>query len=68
MHGREIRRLIGAVERQGLTLVATEIYFKNGRAKVRLALGRGKKSHDKRAAMREADDKREMARAVKVHR
>ena len=37
-------------------------------AKVRLALGRGKKSHDKRAAMREADDKREMARAVKVHR
>ncbi len=66
LHAKEIRRLIGAVERQGLTLVATEIYFKKGRAKVRLALARGKKLHDKRADLREKDDKRDMARALKV--
>lgn len=68
LHQREIRRLIGAVERQGLTLVATEIYFKGGRAKVRLALARGKKLHDKRADLKEKDDKRDMARALKVPR
>ena len=68
LHNREISRLIGAVERQGLTLVAMEIYFKNGRAKVRIALGRGKKLHDKRQSMKEADDKREMGRAMKVNR
>jgi SsrA-binding protein len=66
LHQREIRRLIGAVERQGLTLVALELYFRRGRAKVQIALARGKKLHDKRASLREADDKREMARAVKV--
>ena len=68
LHGKEIRKLIGAVERQGLTLVATEIYFKGGRAKVRLALARGKKLHDKRADLKEKDDKREMSRALKVNR
>jgi len=68
LHQREIRRLIGAVERQGLTLVALELYFRRGRAKVRIGLARGKKLHDKRASLREADDKREMARAVKVRR
>jgi SsrA-binding protein len=68
LHGREIKRLIGAVERQGLTIVALELYFKRGRAKVRLGLARGKKTHDKRAAMREKDDQREMARAVKARR
>jgi SsrA-binding protein len=68
LHSREIKRMIGAVERQGLTLIALEIYFKRGRAKVRLGLGRGKKLHDKRADMKEKDDKREMARAVKVRR
>ena len=66
LHQRELRRLIGAVERQGLTLVALELYFRRGRAKVQIALARGKKLHDKRASEREADDKREMARAVKV--
>jgi SsrA-binding protein len=68
LHAKEIRKLIGAVERQGLTLVATEIYFKGGRAKVRLALARGKKLHDKRADLKEKDDKREMSRALKVNR
>jgi SsrA-binding protein len=68
LHSREIKKMIGAVERQGLTLIALEIYFKRGRAKVRLGLGRGKKLHDKRADLKAKDDKREMARAVKVTR
>jgi SsrA-binding protein len=68
LHSREIKRMIGAVERQGLTLIALEIYFKRGRAKVRLGLGRGKKLHDKRADLKEKADQREMARAVKVRR
>jgi SsrA-binding protein len=68
LHSREIKKMIGAVERQGLTLIALEIYFKRGRAKVRLGLGKGKKLHDKRADLKEKDDKREMARAVKVRR
>jgi SsrA-binding protein len=68
LHSREIKKMIGAVERQGLTLVALEIYFKRGRAKVRLGLARGKKLHDKRADLKEKDDRREMARAAKVRR
>ncbi len=68
LHSKEIKKMIGAVERQGLTLIALEIYFKRGRAKVRLGLGRGKKLHDKRADLKEKDDKREMARAVKERR
>ncbi|HVT39536.1 MAG TPA: SsrA-binding protein SmpB [Gemmatimonadaceae bacterium] len=68
LHGREIKRLIGAVERQGLTVVALELYFKRGRAKIRIGLARGKKTHDKRAAMKEKDDQREMARAVRGRR
>jgi SsrA-binding protein len=65
LHRREIRRMIGAVERQGLTLVALELYFKKGVAKVALALGKGKQLHDKRATERERDDAREMARVVR---
>lgn len=68
LHGREIRRLIGAVERQGLTLIALELYFRRGRAKVRIALARGKKLHDKRADLKKKADQRDMARAVKVRR
>jgi SsrA-binding protein len=66
LHRREIRRMIGAVERQGLTLVALELYFKRGVAKVALALGKGKKLHDKRATERERDDAREMARMTRT--
>jgi SsrA-binding protein len=66
LHRREIRRLIGAVERQGLTLVPLDLYFKRGKAKVTLALGKGKKLHDKRADARRKDDEREMARARRV--
>jgi SsrA-binding protein len=66
LHAQEIRKLIGAVERKGLTLVALELYFRDGRAKVRIGLARGKKLHDKRADARERDAKREMARALRT--
>ncbi len=65
LHKREIRKLIGGVERQGLTLVPLELYFKSGRAKLRLALAKGKKMHDKREDTRKRDAEREMARALR---
>jgi SsrA-binding protein len=65
LHRREIRKLIGAVERQGLTLVPLELYFKRGRAKVAISLARGKKVHDKRADERRREDERDMARAFR---
>ena len=63
LHRKEIRRLIGAVEQQGLTLIPLELYFKNGVAKVTLALGKGKQLHDKRDTERTRDAERDMARA-----
>lgn len=65
LHKREIRKLIGGVERQGLTLVPLELYFKGGRAKVRLALAKGKKLHDKRDDARRKDAERDIARAFR---
>ena len=64
LHRKEIERLIGAVEQKGLALVPLELYFRNGRAKVALALGRGKKLHDKREAARKRVAEREVARAM----
>jgi SsrA-binding protein len=64
LHKREIGRLIGAVEQQGLTLVPLELYFRDGVAKVRIGLGRGKKLHDKREAAKRRVADREMARAL----
>ncbi len=66
LHRKEIRRLIGAVEREGQTLVPLELYFKKGKAKVALALGKGKKLHDKRETARQRDADREVARALRV--
>ena len=67
LHRKEIRRLIGGVERQGLTLVPLELFFNaRGKAKVTLALAKGKKQHDKRADERRREDEREMARAARV--
>ena len=66
LKGREIAKLHGAVTRQGLTLVPLSIYFNgNGRAKVELALARGKKVHDKRDTIKERDWKREQQRLMK---
>ena len=55
----------GSVERQGLTLVPLEMYFRGGKAKVVLALGKGKKLHDKRDDQRKREDERDMARAMR---
>jgi len=68
LHRKEIRRLIGAVERQGLTLIPLDLYFKHGKAKVTMGLGKGKKLHDKRDTERERDANREIARAVSRRR
>lgn len=65
LHRDEIQRLTGKVKERGLTLVPLRLYFKNGRAKVQIALARGKKHHDKRAAIREREVRREMDRALK---
>jgi SsrA-binding protein len=66
LHKKEIRKMIGAVERQGLTLIPLELYFKKGKAKVALALGKGKKLHDKRADIKKKDAEREIARARSI--
>jgi SsrA-binding protein len=68
LHRGEIERLLGKVKERGLTLVPLRLYFKGARAKVEIALARGKKQYDKRAALREKDVRREMARAVRAHR
>jgi SsrA-binding protein len=65
LHKRELRKLIGKVTERGLTLVPTRMYFKNGRLKVEIALARGKKQHDRRAAARERDVKRDVEAALK---
>ncbi len=65
LHQDEIRRLVGKVQEKGLTLVPTRMYIKGNRAKVELALARGKRDYDKREAMAERDARREMEIAVK---
>ncbi|MDQ3823030.1 MAG: SsrA-binding protein SmpB [Actinomycetota bacterium] len=68
LHRRQIASLIGTVRERGLTLVPTRLYFKDGRAKVELAVARGKEARDKRRdiAKREAD--RQIERALKTRR
>jgi SsrA-binding protein len=61
----ELKRLYGRVQEQGHSLIPLKLYFKDGLAKAELALARGKKTHDKRQALKEADAKREMARALR---
>jgi SsrA-binding protein len=68
LRAREIAKLQGAVARQGLTLVPLSIYFNGrGRAKVELAIARGKKMHDKRDTEKERDWKREQGRLLRQH-
>ena len=68
LHRDEIDELGGRVARQSLTLVPLSVYFKNGRAKVELGLGRGRRQHDKRAAMAERDANREIDRGMALRR
>jgi SsrA-binding protein len=65
LHKKEIRKMIGAVEQKGLTLVPREIYFKDGKAKVALALGKGKNLFDKRNDDRKRTDERDIERAMR---
>ena len=68
LHQKEISKLFGAVARQGMTLVPLSIYFNGrGRAKVELALARGRKAPDKRAHEKEKDWKREQGRLLRNH-
>jgi SsrA-binding protein len=62
----EIDRLVGAVERAGYTLVPLELFWKNGRAKIRIGLAKGKKQHDKRATEKERDWARDKMRVLRV--
>ncbi len=66
LHEREINKLHGAVAREGMTLVPLCVYFNaRGRAKVELALAKGRKDHDKRAAIKEREWKRDAARIMR---
>jgi SsrA-binding protein len=68
LHEREIDRLQGAVERKGMTLVPLSVYFNSrGRAKVELALARGKNVADKRQTIKDRDWKRDQARIMREH-
>lgn len=67
LHGYEIRRLVGKVEPAGHTLVPLELYFRDGVAKVKLGLARGKKRRDRREDLKRREAEREMERAWKRH-
>ncbi len=68
LHRREIDRIAGAIAEKGLTLVPLKVYFKDGKAKVELALARGKTTYDKRQTLRQRDHTREVERATRRHR
>jgi SsrA-binding protein len=68
LHRREIDKFAGRASERGLTLVPLRMYFKEGRAKVELAIAKGKQTHDKRESLKKADAKREMDRALASRR
>ena len=68
LHRREIERLVGKTAEKGLTLVPTRMYFKGKRAKVEIALARGKDLYDKRRSLKEKDMKREVQRELGAYR
>jgi SsrA-binding protein len=65
LHREELNKLIGAVERKGFALIPTAMYWKRGRAKLEIALAKGKKEHDKRATLKDRDWKRDKQRILK---
>jgi SsrA-binding protein len=68
VHRRELERIAAQVSERGLTLVPTRVYFTGSRAKVEIALARGKNLYDKRQSMRERESKRDMERGVREAR
>lgn len=67
LHKRELSKLKAAQQEKGLALIPLGIFLKNGIAKVTLAIGKGKKTFDKREAIQERDDKRQIGRLLKQH-
>jgi SsrA-binding protein len=65
LHRRELEKFAGKASERGFTLVALSVYFKNGRAKVEVAVARGKQSHDKRESLKKADAQRDIQRAMR---
>lgn len=65
MHRHEIKKLRIAIQEKGLTLIPLSLYLKSGRAKIKIAIAKGKKTYDKREALKERDDKRQMQRVLK---
>lgn len=65
LHREELNKLIGAVERKGYTVVPTAMFWKRGRAKLEIALAKGKQAHDKRAASKDRDWQRDKQRLLK---
>lgn len=65
MHKREIKKLREATQEKGLAVIPLALYLKNGRVKVRIATAKGKKTYDKREAIQERDEKRQISRAIK---
>ncbi len=68
LHKYEIKRLYGKVNEMGYSLIPVQLYFKGGKAKVKLALARGKRKYDKREALRKRDEKRELDRVRKEYK
>ena len=68
LHKKEIRRLFGKLNEQGLTLVALKLYFKNGKVKMLLGLGKGKTLYDKRNTIKKKEADREVQRALKSYK
>lgn len=66
LHRRQIRRLIGATQEQGQTLVPLDLYIRKGHIKLTLALARGKKLHDKRETLKRKESQREIERALRT--
>ena len=65
LNKREINKLIGKMQREGFTIIPTKMYFKKGKAKIELAVAKGKKQFDKRAAIKRRDWNRDKARYVR---
>jgi SsrA-binding protein len=68
LHKQEISKLVGSVSQKGFTLVALHLYFKNGRVKLEIGLGKGKREYDKRETLKERESKRELDRVMKDSR
>ena len=65
LHKKEIKKLRSGVQKKGLTIIPTKIYLKGGRAKIEIALARGKKLHDKRHALKKKESERDMNRQMR---